>query len=116
MGDALNNSYLPSNPLWDRLGKQLNRLPFRIYERWEKVIRNTLLMYEHGMENVDFRAILVDYFVENNIQYKNETKWSDIMEDERFKGRTTPLYLQRQYRNLRGNVKRKYPDIEDVDV
>ena len=73
-------------------------------------------MYEHGMENVDFRAILVDYFVENNIQYRNETNWNDIMEDERFKGRTASRYLQREYNNLVRDVKRKYPDIEDVEI
>ena len=114
--DALNHSYLESNPLWDQLGKQLNRQPLRIQQRWEQVIRATLLMYEHGMENVDFRAILVDYFVENNFQYRNETKWSDIMEDERFKARTTPLYLQQQYGTLVKIVKKKYPDIEDVEI
>ena len=72
-------------------------------------------MYEHGIENVDFRAILVDYFIEKNIQFRNETNWSAIMEDERFKG-TTPLYLQRQYCNLVGKVKKKYPEIEDDEI
>ena len=113
--DALDQSYLPSDPLWDQLGRKLNRQPFGIYQHWEMVIRANLLLYEHGMENVDFRAILVDYFIEKNIQFRNETNWSAIMEDERFKG-TTPFYLQRQYCNLVGKVRKKYPEIEDDEI
>ena len=113
--DALDQSYLPSDHLWDQLGRKLNRPPFGIYRHWEIVIRATLLMYEHGMENVDYRVMLVDYFVENNIQYRNETNWSDIMKDETFKG-TTPFYLQQQYSNLVGGVRKKYPGIEDSEI
>ena len=38
----------------------------------------------NGMENVDFRPILIDYFVENGIKFRSEIKWSEIMKDERF--------------------------------
>ena len=38
------------------------------------------------------------------------------MEDERFKGRTTSPYLQQQYCVLVQKVKKKYPDIEDVEI
>ena len=113
--DALNQLYFPSDPLWDHLGRKLNRLPIGIYRHWEDVIRATLLMYEHGMENVDYRVILVDYFVENNIQYRNETNWSDIMKDERFKG-TTASNLQLKYANLVYEVKKKYPGIKDSEI
>ena len=113
--DALNHSYLTSDPVWDKIGRKLNRNPFGILHHWEAVIRAILLSYENGKENVDFRPILIDYFIEKGIMFRNETNWSEVMEDERFKG-TTPLFLQRQYCNMVGQVKRKDPNIGNSEI
>ena len=72
-------------------------------------------MFEHGLENVDFRPILVDYCVENNITFRNEINWSEIAKDARFRG-TTAYYLQRLYNNLVIAVKKKNPGMKDNEV
>lgn len=113
--DALNHCYSPSDPVWEKIGRKLNRNPFGIFHHWEAVIRSILLSHENGKENVDFRPILIDYFIEKGIRFRNETNWSDVIEDERFKG-TTPLHLQRQYCNMVGQVKRKDPNIGDGEI
>ena len=113
--DALNQLSVPSDPLWNRLGKKLNRRPFNVYQHWELVIKSALLLYEHKKENVDFRPIMMDYFVENNIKYRNETNWGDVMKDDRFKG-TTTMILQRHYCDLVMKVKKKYPGIGDGEI
>ena len=113
--DALNQLSVPSDPFWNRLGKKLNRRPFNVHQHWELVIKSALLLYEHKKENVDFRPIMIDYFVENNIKYRNETSWGEVMKDDRFKG-TTPLLLQRHYCDLVMKVKKKYPGIGDAEI
>ena len=113
--NALQDSHLPSDPLWEKLGRKLKRRPFGIYQHWEVAIKVYLLKYEHGREDVDFRIILIDYFLENNIMFRNETSWSEVMKDERFKG-TTAAYLQRLYCDLIRKVKKKYPGIEEDEI
>merc|ERR1719452_106388 len=68
------------------------------------------------MENVDFRPILIDYFVENGIKFRSEIKWSEIMKDERFSGVTTAKFLQAKYRGLVQNVKKANPGIKNNEV
>jgi len=58
---------------------------------------------------------MIDYFVENNIKYRNETNWGEVMKDDRFKG-TTPFFLQRHYCDLVMKVKKKYPGIGDGEI
>ena len=72
-------------------------------------------MYEHGREHLDFRTILIDYFIEKGILFRNETNWSEIVKDERFKG-TTSTFLQERYGDLVRKVKNKYPGIEDDEI
>ena len=113
--DALNQLSVPSDPLWSRLGKKLNRRPHNVHQHWEIVLKGALLLYEHKKENVDFRPIMIDYFVENNIKFRNETNWDEVMKDDRFKG-TTSTILQRFYCDLVWRVKKKYPGIEDSEI
>ena len=113
--NALNLYFAPSDPLWDKLGSKLNRRPFYLFRHWEMMIRPQILMYENGVDHVDFRLILIDYFIEKGILFRNETNWSEIVKDERFKG-TTPRYLMKIYSQLVGNFKRANPDIEDDDI
>merc|ERR1711862_334446 len=113
--DALHHHYVDTDPVWDKLGSKLNRRPNNLYYHWEGVIRPQILMYENGVDQVDFRPILIDYFIEKGILFRNETNWSEIVKDERFKG-TTPRYLMKIYSQLVGNFKRANPDIEDDDI
>ena len=115
--NALNQFISPSDPIWDKLGTKLNRRPYNLFKHWERVIRPQLLMYQHGVYDVDFRPILIDYFIENGILFRNETNcnWSEIVKDKRFKG-TTPEYLIKIYADLVTKVKRSNPGIEDDDI
>ena len=58
---------------------------------------------------------MVDYFIEKGILFRNETNWSEIVKDERFKG-TTSQFLMKIYGNLVITVKKANPDIEDDDI
>ena len=106
-----------SDPVWDKLGSKLNRHPYYLFQQWERMIRPRILMYENGVDHVDFRPILVDYFIEKGILFRKETNcnWSEIVKDKRFKG-TTPFYLSRIYRGLVHKVKITNPGIEDDDI
>ena len=75
-----------------------------------------ILMFEHGLENVDFRHILVDYCVDNNIMFSNETNWREIAKDARFKGCVTAYYLKDLYHNLVGLVKKTNPGIKGNEL
>jgi len=114
--NAQNQYYVPDDIVWENLSKKLNRTPLSIYHHWEGVIRPSILMFENGMENVDFRPILIDYFVENGIKFRSEIKWSEIMKDERFSGVTTAKFLQTKYHHLVKNFKRANPGIKDHEV
>ena len=113
----LQNQYcVPDDIVWENLSKKLNRTPLSIYHHWEGVIRPSILMFENGMENVDFRPILIDYFVENGIKFRSEIKWSEIMEDDRFSGMTTAKSLQMKYGVVVRAFKRANPGIKDHEV
>ena len=113
--NALNHNYSELDQVWIKLSTKLNRRPFNLYQHWEDPIRPHIMMFEHGMENVDFRPILIDYCVDNNIIFCNEANWTEIAEDVRFRG-TTPHYLRRLYKNLMSNFKTKNPGIRDSEV
>ena len=72
-------------------------------------------MYENGVDHLDFGLILIDYFIEKGILFRNETNWSEIVKDKRFKG-TTPEYLRDIYGNFVLAVKKKNPGIEIDDI
>ena len=74
-----------------------------------------ILLFEHGLENVDFRPILVDYCVDNNIMFSNEANWSEIAKDARFRGMTA-FYLKDLYHNLVGAVKKANPGIKEHEL
>ena len=110
-----NQYYVPDDIVWKNLSKKLNRTPLSIYKHWEYLIRPSILMFENGMENVDFRPILIDYFVENGIKFRSEIKWSEVMKDERFSA-TTAYFLQAKYTKLVSSVKKANPGIRDIEV
>ena len=58
---------------------------------------------------------MIDYFIEKGILFRNETNWSEIVKDKRFKG-TTPYYLLTIYSRLVYEAKRTNPGIEDDDI
>ena len=115
--NALHHHTAYSDPVWDKLGSKLNRRPHSLYIHWEGVIRPRILMHQNGVDHLDFRPILVDYFIEKDILFRNETKcnWSEIVKDKRFKG-TTANYLSIIYRNLVRKVKITNPGIEYDDI
>ena len=79
------------------------------------VVKPRILQFENKMEIEDIRPILVDYFVEKGIMFRNETNWGEIVKDKRFKG-TTPHFLQRSYCNLVAAIKKANPGIEVDDI
>ena len=113
--NAQHHYYSPYDQVWVKLSTKLNRGPFNIFLHWEGMMRPHILMFEHGLENVDFRPILVDYCVDNNIMYRNETNWSEIGKDARFSA-TTAYYLQKLYNNLVVAVKKTNPGMKDNEV
>ena len=113
--NALNHYYSESDPFWDKLGSKLNRRPLYLFNHWEEVIRPQILMYENGVDHVDFRPILVDFFIEKGILFRNETNWSEVVKDKRFKG-TTAFYLRKVYNNLVSHFKKANPGIADDDI
>ena len=114
--NAQNQYYVQDDIVWENLSKKLNRTPHNIYKHWENVIRPSILMFENGMENVDLRPILIDYFVANGIKFRSEIKWSEVMKDERFSGVTTAHFLQMKYKGLVYSVKRANPGIKNNEV
>ena len=113
--NALTHHYAYSDPLWVNLGTKLNRRPFSLYVHWEEVIRPQILMYENGVDHVDFRPILIDVFEEKKITFRKEINWIEMAKDKRFKG-TTPYYLTKIHSTLVASVKKTNPGIEDGDV
>merc|ERR1711862_234099 len=113
--DALNYHYVYTDPVWVKLGSKLNRRPINLYQHWERLIRPQILMYENGVDQVDFRPILVDYFIEKGILFRNETNWSEIVKDKRFKG-ITPRYLMKIYGQLVSEAKKTNPGMKDDDI
>ena len=113
--NAQHHYYSPYDQIWVKLSAKLNKSPFNIFLHWEGMMRPHILMFEHGLENVDFRPILVDYCVENNITFRNEINWSEIAKDARFRG-TTAYYLQKLYNNLVVAVKKTNPGMKDNEV
>ena len=95
------------------MGKTIDLADLVIH--WEGVIRPQILMHQNGVDHLDFRRILIDYFIEKGILFRNETNWSEIVKDERFKG-TTSTFLQLCYGDLVRIVKKKYPGIEDDEI
>jgi len=114
--NAQNQHYVQYDIVWENLGKILHRTPRNIFYHWEQVIRPSILMFENGMENVDLRPILIDYFVANGIKFRSEIKWSEVMKDERFSGVTTASFLQLKYADLVQAVKKANPGIKDNEV
>ena len=110
--NALNHYFASTDPLWEKLSTRLDRRSLSLFLHWEGIIRPQILMFENGMENVDIRPILIDYFVEKGINFRNESDWKDISDDVRFRW-TTPYYLQRTYSNLLCNFKKANPGLKD---
>ena len=61
---------------------------------------------------MDFRHILVDYCVDNNIMFSNEANWRKIAKDEKFRGCATAYYLKGLYHDLKATVKKTNPGIK----
>ena len=113
--DALEHDITFSDPIWDKLDKKLNRRHQSLFNHWEGVIKPQILLFENGRDYEDIRHVLIEYFVDNGIRFRNETNWSEIVKDEIFKG-TTPPYLQRRYSNLLTAFKKKNPGIAGDEI
>ena len=78
-----------------------------------------LKKYEAGVLDVDFKKLLIDYCVDNNIKYAQEANWQEIVKNPRFKG-TTASDLSYLYKTLRGatitKLRKAIPDIGDHEV
>ena len=81
--------------VWKQLGDDLNRRPCNIYYHWKLYIHPTLVRYESGVLDVDFKEPLINYLVDNNIVYAQEADWDEIVKNPMFYG-TTSFYLHYQ--------------------
>ena len=82
-----------SAEVWQQLGDDLSRNPLNIYKHWVRFLQPTLTRYEAGVLDIDFRELLIDHFVDNNIMFSQEANWEEIVKDQKFQG-TTPIYLK----------------------
>ena len=105
--------------VFQQLGEKLNKRPFNVYCHCKNFILPNLKKYEAGVLDVDFKKLLIDYCVDNNIKYAQEANWQEIVKNPRFKG-TTASDLSYLYKTLRGatitKLRKAIPDIGDHEV
>ena len=73
------NNIGPSADVWKELGDELNKRPNNIYLHWNDYIHPTLVRYEAGVLDVDFKERLINYMVVNNIMFAQEANWDEIV-------------------------------------
>ena len=114
--DVLKGSKIAfTSDVWKQLGVELNRKPANIWFHWNYFIFNTLSRHQSNLLHVDFRELLIDYCLKNNIMFSKEANWDEIGNNPMFKG-STSSHLKRVYGSLRNNTRRKYPNIPDHQV
>jgi len=90
--------------IWNELAQDLNRPPKNVIDHWLFILQPLLTRYEAGVLEVDFKIPLLEYCIENDIQYPQNANWKEISRCPQFYG-TTPLYLSYIYKNIRQNTK-----------
>jgi len=91
--------------IWNELAQDLNRPPKNVIDHWLFLLQPLLTRYEAGVLEVDFKIPLLEYCIENDIQYPQNANWKEISRCPQFYG-TTPLYLSYIYKNTRQNTKK----------
>ena len=101
--------------VWKELGDELNKRPANIYLHWQRYIHPTLVRYEAGVLDVDFKERLLNYMVDNNIMFRQEANWDEIVKNPLFHG-TTATYLSNIYGQVAGDAKKKYSNISNSEM
>ena len=109
------NNIVPSADVWKELGDELNKRPQNIYCHCHKYIHPTLVRFEAGVLDVDFKETLINYMVDNNIMFAQEANWDEIVKNPLFHG-TTAAYLSKIYSNVAGDAKKKYSNISNSEM
>ena len=108
-------SSLFGREFWNSLGRKLNRSALIVRNRWNRCIAPSIIMYEEGVMDVDFLEILLDYCVENNIQYSKEANWNYISTLPQFHG-LSAHYLSYLYGTKTGCTKKTNPHLQPAEV
>merc|ERR1712126_704021 len=118
---AINKNALEENKLgstadvWIKLGEVLNKRPYNIYQHWIDYIHLTLVKHEAGVLDVDFRELLINYLVDNNIMYPQDANWDEIVKNPLFHG-TTAAYLSQKYADILKQTKMKQPHLRHSEI
>jgi len=111
----VDNQIKASADVWKKLGEVLNKRPYNIYQHWMNFIHPTLVRYEAGVLDVDFRELLINYLVDNNIMYPQDANWDEIVKNPLFHG-TTAAYLSQKYADILKQTKGKQPHLRHSEI
>jgi len=105
----------PPSSAFVEISALLQRTPRSLIYHWHCRLLPMLKRYLSGTWNKDFKEVLINHLLENNIEYAQDVNWKDLSLDPKFKG-STPRYLQGVFNNVRQATKRKYPKLSPSEV
>merc|ERR1719154_593996 len=100
---------------WQRIGKQLKRCPDSVRQHWMKTLLPTLKRYHAGTLSTDMKEVLVNYMVENKLNYAQDIDWKELEKLPQFAG-TTTQYLGTQLGTLQTLVLQKHPELSRSQI
>eukprot|EP00092_Neocalanus_flemingeri_P003075 GFUD01003284.1.p1 GENE.GFUD01003284.1~~GFUD01003284.1.p1 ORF type:complete len:465 (-),score=109.47 GFUD01003284.1:19-1413(-) len=81
---------------WEEIGRLLNRSVTSVRDRWTHYLEPTLRRYHAGTLDTDVREELINYLVENKLNYPQDIDWDKLVKLPDFAGHTsTSLILLR---------------------
>ena len=109
---SVNKSVLKNGKIkiedFKKIGVKLERPHFSVYQHWEAAPEPMLNMHHAGSLHVDVRDILVDYLVEQNLNFSQDIEWKKLSNLPQFAG-TAPRLLQAVFNCLKQNTNNKFP-------
>ena len=78
-----------------QLGLQLSRKSIIVYHQWLSVIQPLLTRYSGPGDclEVDYKSVLINHMVRNDLQYGQDVRWSDLVTRSEFEGETTQTLI-----------------------
>jgi len=96
-----------SDVIFKEIAKTFGRHMISLRNHWEAYLKPLLLQFHAGTVNLDVRRPLVNYFLEKNIRYRQEAKWSELLNYSHFEGHTERS-LSTIFSTIVINIQRKY--------
>ena len=110
---SVNRSILKNGQIkigqFKKIGAKLERPHFNVYQHWKQVLEPMLLRHHAGTLHVDVRTLLVDYLVEQNLNFSQDIEWRELSKLPQFAG-TTPRLLQSLFNSLKSKTSNKFPE------